>query len=366
MWIWESEHWPAFRYQTERLLPVLEKVVRAVSPLATLASQLDEPKRLTLESQILLEEALSTAKIEGELLDRESVRSSIANRLGIGQSTRLSKSSQAFIDVLLESIRSCQKPLTEKGLFKWHRMLFTEKPALYDLVIGDYRDDRMQVVSGRFGKETVHFQAPCESRACVQKQMAAFLDDLNRLDGSGHVSLYIKAAIAKFWFVTIHPFDDGNGRFSRIIAERLLAQAENTTLRLYSLSSEIDKNKDAYYKLLEKTQKGDLDITDWIVWFLEQVANAAQKSHRKLYKIQQATRFWDRHRETPLNGRQRKLLVRLLETEDFADGISRKKYKGLAHTTDITATRDLKDLTEKRILEASGSGRATKYHLRLQ
>ncbi|MDR9499143.1 MAG: Fic family protein [Hydrogenovibrio sp.] len=245
-------------------------------------------------------------------------------------------------------------------------MLFTEKPVLYDLVIGDYRDGRVQVVSGRFGKETVHFQAPCESRSCVQKGMAAFLDDLNRLDGSGHVSLYIKAAIAKFWFVTIHPFDDGNGRFSRIIAERLLAQAENTTLRLYSLSSEIDKNKDAYYKLLEKTQKGDLDITDWIVWFLEQVANAAQKSHRKLYKIQQATRFWDRHRETPLNGRQRKLLVRMLETEDFADGISRKKYKGLAHTTDITATRDLKDLTEKRILEASGSGRATKYHLRLQ
>lgn len=361
MWIWQQENWPQLTFKPEKVWPIVEQVVRTVAPLNHLAQQLDESKRLTLESQILLEEAMSTAQIEGELLDRESVRSSIANRLGVGQSSRLSKSSQAFVDVLLESIRGCDTPLLEQDLFRWHNWMFMEKPVLYEMAIGDYRDDVMQVVSGRFGKQTVHFEAPCDTRDCVRVQMRALLDYVNT---PSETSLYVKAALAKFWFVTVHPFDDGNGRFSRILAERLLAKAENTTIRLYSLSAEIDRHKAEYYQVLEHCQKGSLDITDWVVWFLRRVLAAAQHSYARLEKIQQATVFWDKNRGCALNERQRKLLIRLLETEDFAEGIARQKYKSLAHTTDATAARDLKDLVDKGVLYSTGKARATRYHLR--
>jgi Fic family protein len=360
MWIWEQQTWPNFEYDLDKILPSLERAVRNISPLMTLANQLDETKRLQLESQVMLDEALSTAKIEGELLDRESVRSSIANRLGIGQTTRPSKSSQAFIDVLLESIRSADQPLKESELFKWQHMLFIEKPMLHDLIIGDYRHDTMQVVSGRHGKQTIHFEAPCSNRECVQQEMNTFFDYLNSEEA---LSGYIKAAIAKFWFVTIHPFDDGNGRFSRIIAERLLVKADNTTLRLYSLSTEIEKHKNDYYEILEKTQKGDLNLTEWIIWFLNQISASAEASLSKLQKIQQSTLFWDRNRDINLNERQRKLITRLLETDDFAEGVSRRKYKNLVGASDATAARDLKELLELGILKVDGAGRSTKYFI---
>lgn len=360
MWIWEHKQWPKFEYDLEQVLPHLECAVRNIAPLTALANQLDESKRLQLESQVLLDEALSTAKIEGEMLDRESVRSSIVNRLGVGNKTRISKSSQAFIDVLLESIRTSNQPLEEKELFRWHHMLFMEKPVLYDLIIGDYRNDTMQVISGRYGKQTVHFEAPCSNRNCVHQEMQQFFEYLNT---QNEASGYIKAAIAKFWFVTIHPFDDGNGRFSRIIAERLLANTEDSTIRLYSLSSEIEKNKNEYYEILERTEKGDLNITEWIIWFLTQVSASSKESLRKLNKIQQSTLFWDKARDIDLNQRQRKLIIRLLETNDFEDGISRKKYKNLVGASDATAARDLKELLDLGILNVVGSGRGTKYFI---
>jgi len=360
MWIWQQQEWPHFRYDSEGVIPVLEKTIRSVSPLVLLSKELDADKQLELESQVLLDEALATAKIEGEILDRESVRSSIVNRLGTSKPTRLSKSSQAFIDVLLESIRQSSSMLCEKDLFKWHHMLFIEKPLLHDLVIGDYRDEKMQVISGRFGKQTIHFEAPCSNRACISIEMNHFLDWLEYKNCS---SGYIKAAIAKLWFVTIHPFDDGNGRFSRLIAERCLARTEQTNLRLYSLSTEIERNKIQYYNLLEQCQKGNMDITEWIVWFLSQINDAAQASMKKLAKIRLSTSFWDSHKETQFNERQRKLIIRLLETTDFDEGISKRKYKNLVSTTAPTAVRDLKDLLSKKVLTVSGAGRSTKYHI---
>ncbi len=360
MWIWQQQDWPHFRYDSEKVIPALEGTIRTVAPLILLSKELDTNKQLELESQVLLDEALASAKIEGEILDRESVRSSIVNRLGISKPTRLSKSSQAFVDVLLEVIRQSSDALSEKDLFKWHHMLFIEKPLLHELVIGDYRDQSMQVMSGRFGKQTIHFEAPCSDRACVAMEMNCFLDWLAHENCS---SGYIKAAIAKLWFVTIHPFDDGNGRFSRLIAERCLAEADHTHIRLYSLSTEIEHNKTQYYDLLEQTQKGGMDITEWIIWFFSQVKFAAQSSMKKLDKIRLSSHFWDKHKETLLNERQRKLVIRLLETSDFDEGISRRKYKNLVHTSDPTAVRDLKDLLNKGILIQSGLGRSTKYHL---
>lgn len=360
MWIWQQNNWPNFEYNAEIVMPALSDAVGHVAPLMLLANELDQDKKLALESKSLLDEALSSAKIEGEILDRDSVRSSIANRLGIGKVGQMSRNSAAFIDVLLESIRSSSSILTKEDLFKWHRMMFFDKPILDNLIIGEYRNTQMKVVSGRYGKEQIHFEAPCLDYQCVDDEMNAFL---NWLQSNNIGSGYIKAAIAKFYFVTIHPLDDGNGRFSRIIAERCLADAENTNIRLYSLSTEIEKNKKEYYEILEKCQKGELEITQWIVWFLEQVKVAAQNSMHKLNKIRSTTLFWDKYRNVSMNDRQRKLVVRLLDTDDFNDGISRKKYKNLVGATEITSARDLIDLADKGILKSTGGGRSTKYHI---
>ena len=360
MWIWQQNNWPHFEYDAEAIMPALSDAISHVAPLMLLANELDQDKKLALESKSLLDEALSSAKIEGEILDRDSVRSSIANRLGIGKVGQMSRNSIAFIDVLLESVRSSPSVLIKQDLFKWHGMMFLDKPILNDLIIGDYRNTQMKVISGRYGKERVHFEAPCVDYQCVDDEMNVFL---NWLQSDNIGSGYIKAAIAKFYFVTIHPFDDGNGRFSRMIAERCLADAENTNIRLYSLSTEMEKNKNEYYEVLERCQKGELDVTQWIVWFLEQVKHAAQNSMDKLNKIRNTTLFWDKHRNISMNDRQRKLVTRLLETEDFTDGISRKKYKNLVGATDITAARDLIDLSNKGILVSSGGGRSTKYHI---
>lgn len=362
MWIWEKKEWPNFEYDLRLIMPYLEQTVRVVSPLVVLTKQLGQDKSLKFETQILLDEVLATAKIEGEILDRESVRSSIANRLGIGKVSRLSKSSQAFVDVLLESIRTSKEPLLESDLFKWHRMLFIEKPLLHDMRIGCYRTDSMQVVSGRYGKQRVHFEAPCKSEECVSSEMASLFGYINEEPEGSH---YIKAAIVKFWFITIHPFDDGNGRFSRIIAERLLAESEGSTVRFYSLSAQIEKNRKAYYDILERTQKGSLVLTDWIIWFLEQVQQAAESSWKTLQQIQLSAVFWDKNQQVTFNERQRKLLKRVLETDKFSEGVTRKKYKKLTQASEATSARDLRDLVDKGIMLKVGSGRATKYVLLL-
>lgn len=360
MWIWQQNNWPNFKYNTETILPVLSDVMRCIAPLTLLANELDAEKKLQLESKLLLDEALSSAKIEGEILDRDSVRSSIANRLGVGKVGKISKNEEAFVTVLLKSIKNPSNPLTKDDLCKWHSMMFFDKPILDDLIIGNYRNTQMQVISGKYGIEQVHFEAPCLDFTCVENEMNDFLQWL-QIDNIGNG--YIKAAIAKFYFISIHPFDDGNGRFSRLIAERCLANAENTNVRLYSLSTEIEKNKSQYYNILEKCQKGDMDITQWIVWFLEQVKTAAQNAMHKLNKVRNTALFWDKYRNIGLNDRQRKLIIRLLETDDFEDGVSRKKYTNLVKTTDITASRDLKNLVDKGVLSPTGAGRSVKYYL---
>ena len=366
-WIWQNNNWPKFSFQAETIMPELENVVRAVTPLNILASELNQEKQLTLESLVLLEETLSTAKIEGEMLDRESVRSSIAKRLGVGQVKRTSRSAEAFVDVLLDSVRFYNKPLTNLLLQKWHSMMFYEKPLLNDMLIGEYRNATMQILSGRYGKQTLHYQAPCDNQDCVKAEMKPFIEWIN---SELKMSAYIKAAIAKFWFVTVHPFDDGNGRLSRIIAERVLAEGESNPIRLYSISYEIEKNRNEYYDLLEKMQSTvsgstNIDLSEWIIWFLQQITAAAKSSMKRLEKIRFSTQFWDRNRLLSFNHRQTKLLSRLLETDDFEPaGISRGKYKSMTHTTDITAARDLKDLVVKGILIPVGAGRSRKYLLK--
>lgn len=361
-WVWESENWPSFTVDHDLVMPHWLSAVRSVAPLITLSKELSPEKLAEFESQVLLDETLSTSSIEKDYLDRESVRSSIARHLGLPKAKPYDKRYEAFTQVYFESIRSANRPLTAEQLKTWHGMLFIEKPVLKNITVGDYRNEPMSVVSGHFGRnEVVHFQAPCDSHECVTTYMNTFF---NWLNGQQGFTDYLRAAIAKFWFVTIHPFDDGNGRLSRIIAERCLAEADHTDVRLYSISTEIERRKSEYYSLLEENQKGDGNLTSWVVWFLQQVQAAAEMSLKRLDKIRSSTQFWDSYREQSFNERQRKLLVRLLETCDFDDGIAKRKYKNLVSTSDATAARDLSELVEIGVLRTEGKGRSVKYFLK--
>ncbi|RVU86456.1 Fic family protein [Leucothrix sargassi] len=361
MWVWEQENWPNLTYDSERVLPHLEKCVQQIAPLTTLAQSLSLDKRLDWESAILLDETLATAGIEGEQLDRESVRSSIANKLGVGAVSRIDRFTDGLVEVLLQAIRNSDKPLTEQQLKAWHQMMFPLPPIIGELTAGDYRDEAISVQSGRYGKAKIHFEAPGKTRAEVEIEMTRFLEWLN---GKTTISGYVRAAIAKFYFVTIHPFDDGNGRLSRIIAERCLAEFEGTDLRLYSLSHVIERRRSEYYDLLEKCQRGTGDITEWVIWFLDALRESGQEASTHFKRLNKRTQFWQQHSETPFNERQLKLLNRLLETGDFAEGISRKKYRALTKASDATAARDLSDLVSKGVLMAVGEGRGRKYKLR--
>ena len=355
-----------------------------MSPLKQLSECLSLEQRLDWEAAILLDETLASAKIEGELYDRDSVRSSIVNKLGIGKGNyspvaRVHQQSDAMVELLLSAIRTTEQQVNHGVIKQWHQMLFPVAPIITPMTIGDYRDDTMQIVSGQYGKQQVHFEAPGAVNSEVEQEMDLFF---NWLNASSKESTFIRAAIAKFWFVTIHPFDDGNGRLSRIIAERCLAEAEHTNLRLFSLSSAFESHRNEYYQLLESHQRcelgshqrcelgsnekivdenNNLDLTAWIVWFLSMLEIAAIDAKKEFERVMQTTRFWQKNQLTVFNTRQRKVITKLLETTDFSDGISRKKYKAITKTTDATAARDIGDLVEKGVLIPIGEGRSRRY-----
>ncbi|MCL1051083.1 Fic family protein [Shewanella abyssi] len=363
MWIWQLKDWPNFTYDKATVIPKLESCIQAVSPLKQLSQLLSLEQRLDWEAAILLDETLASAKIEGELYDRDSVRSSIVNKLGIGKGNKFNQQSDAMVELLLSAIRTTEQQVNHGIIKHWHQMLFPVAPIITPMTIGDYRDDTMQIISGRYGKQQVHFEAPGAANSEVEQEMDLFFNWLNT---SSNESTFIRAAIAKFWFVTIHPFDDGNGRLSRIIAERCLAEAEHTNLRLFSLSSAFENHRNEYYQLLESHQHiasttNNLDLTAWIVWFLSMVEIAAIDAKKEFERVMQTTRFWQKNQLTVFNTRQRKVVTKLLETIDFSDGISRKKYKAITKTTDATAARDIGDLVEKGILIPIGEGRSRRY-----
>ena len=371
MWIWQLKDWPNFTYDKTIIIPKLESCIQAVSPLKQLSELLSLEQRLDWEAAILLDETLASAKIEGELYDRDSVRSSIVNKLGIGKGNKFNQQSDAMVELLLSAIRTTEQQVNHGVVKHWHQMLFPVAPIITPMTIGDYRDDTMQIVSGRYGKQQVHFEAPGSANSEVEQEMDLFFNWLNT---SSNESSFIRAAIAKFWFVTIHPFDDGNGRLSRIIAERCLAEAEHTNLRLFSLSSAFENHRNEYYQLLESHQRcelgsnekivdenNNLDLTAWIVWFLSMVEIAAIDAKKEFERVMQTTRFWQKNQLTTFNARQQKVVTKLLETTDFSDGISRKKYKAITKTTDATAARDIRGLVEKGILIPIGEGRSRRY-----
>lgn len=364
MYIYENSNWPIFEWNSEKLLPLLSfvrnKQGKLIGKMGTLGFELRNEANL----EILTQEIIKSTEIEGEFLDKEQVRSSIARRLGLDISGLVysERHVDGIVDLMIDATRNFDKDLDKERLFSWHSALFpTGQSGIYKIVAGHWRDDStgpMQVVSGALGKEKFHYQAP--PAALIENEMRLFFDWFNL---EQKTDLVLKAAIAHLWFVTIHPFEDGNGRISRALSDMLLARSDEQSYRFYSMSTQIRKERNSYYDILEKTQKGGLDITKWIEWFLNSLLQAIENSEKVLEKIIYKHYFWIKNANINLNDRQRTILNRLMD--DFQGVLNTTKWAKIAKCSQDTALRDIQDLIEKEILIKSESGgRSTNYQIK--
>ena len=363
MYIYEHLNWPIFEWNDEQLLPLLSHVRnrqgRLIGKMGTLGFELRNEANL----QILTQEIMKSTEIEGENLDKDQVRSSIARSLGLNISGLVysERHVDGIVDMMLDATRNFDKELNADRLFSWHAALFPlGQSGVFKINTGKWRDDSkgsMQVVSGPVGREKVHYIAPAAN--VIENEMRLFIDWFNLEHRTDWV---MKAAIAHLWFVTVHPFEDGNGRISRALSDMLLARSDEQSYRFYSMSTQIRKERNAYYDILEKTQKGSLDITKWIEWFLMSLLKAIEHSDVVLEKIINKHHFWVRYSGLTLNERQRKLLNLLLD--DFQGALNTSKWAKVAKCSQDTALRDIQDLIDKKILTKSEQGgRSTNYIL---
>lgn len=364
-YIHQLPKWPDFNWSHELVLPELSAVRHKQGRLKGYMEVLGFVLRNETTLHTLTLDVIKSTEIEGEFLNSDQVRSSIARRLGmdIAGLVPADRNVDGVVEMMLDATQNFQKPLTKERLFAWHASLFpTGRSGLYKITVGDWRDNEkgpMQVVSGAMGKEKVHYEAPEAKR--LEKEMKLFLKWLNKNDGLDAV---IKSAIAHFWFVTIHPFDDGNGRIARAIADMHLTKADGDQQRFYSMSAQIRLDRKAYYTILEKTQSGSLDITKWLLWYLQCLDKALNVSEKVLKSVLTKTRFWDTHRNTVINERQR---VMINKSFDGFDGkLTSSKWAKINKCSADTALRDIQDLMTKKILvkEAAG-GRSTAYELKV-
>jgi Fic family protein len=314
--------------------------------------------------QAMTEEVVKTSEIEGEELPPNEVRSSIARHLGMKHVKDLVPSSRdvdGIVELLTDATMNHQRPLTRKRLLQWHAALFpTGRSGLAKIAAGRYRDGPMQVVSGAIGKEKVHYEAPPAER--LTAEMTEFLE---WLEDPGDTNPLLAAGLAHFWFVTIHPFDDGNGRIARAITDMALARAEHSSRRYYSMSKQIRREREDYYRALEVAQQGTCDITAWQEWFLHCLRRAIEDAQATVDTVLQKARFWQRFAEENLNARQIKMLNRLLD--GFEGKLTSKKWAAMTKSSHDTALRDIKDLIERGALrQEPGGGRSTSYALVLR
>lgn len=312
----------------------------------------------------LTDDVVKSSAIEGEHLDREEVRSSIARRLGMDCAGLIpaSRDVEGVVDMMLDATRQFAKPLTKERLFDWHAALFpTGRSGLRRITVGAWRTPEsgpMQVVSGPMGREKVHFEAPAAER--LDKEMRRFLDWLDR---DSEMDPVIKAGMAHLWFVTIHPFEDGNGRIARAIGDLALARADGNRDRFYSLSSQIESERKDYYRQLEQQQRGTPEITAWLEWFLDCLGRAISSAETSLSKVCFKARLWDKIHSKPVNERQREILNRMLE-DDFEGHMNTSKYAKMTKCSTDTALRDIQDLKERGVfIQNPGGGRSTSYRL---
>jgi len=363
IYIHERDDWPRFRWDHAQLVEKLGMVRHRQGRLIGRMETLGFPLRAEAVLETLTEDVVKSSEIEGEMLDREQVRSSIARRLGIdiGALPPADRHVEGIVEVMLDATQRYVDPLTEERLFGWHAALFpTGRSGMSRITVGAWRTDRsgpMQVVSGPFGSEKVHYQAP--AALSLPTEIRAFLEWYNSDSG---IDLVLKAGVAHLWFVTLHPFDDGNGRIARAIADQVLARSEQSPQRFYSMSSQIRQERNAYYRVLEATQKGELDITKWLDWFLCCLNRAFDGAEATLTLVLKKARFWERYGDVSLNDRQRLILNRLLN--GFQGKLTSSKWAKLGKCSQDTALRDIGDLLQRGILQKEpGGGRSTSYIL---
>jgi len=365
VYIWQLDDWPHWVYAQQGLVPLLARVHQAQGHLSGRMHDLGMDLRDQATVRVLTEDVLKTSEIEGEILNPDSVRSSVAWRLGveIGALAPVDRHVDGVVDMVLDATQQHDNPLTGERLFGWHAAMFpTGHSGLRKIRVGAWRDDAqgpMQVVSGPLHRQMIHYEAP--PAQLLDAEMNDFLLWFNADQQNDPV---IKAGLAHLWFITIHPFEDGNGRIARAVGDMALARAERSARRYYSLSAQIQRERKDYYDRLEATQKGSMDVTEWLEWFLGCLLRAVQGADDTLSSVLKKVGFWRRWSGTPMNDRQIKLLNGLLD--GFEGKLTSSKWAAIAKCSPDTALRDITDLVERGVLMRSqASGRSTSYELKL-
>lgn len=362
-YIWQANDWPHWRFDLAALAGSMAEVSRAQGVLLGRLADVGMALRDQASLAALTEDVVKTSEIEGETLSVESVRSSIARRLGvdIGALAPVDRHVEGVVEMVLDATANAAAPVTQERLFGWHAALFpTGYSGLAKISVGAWRDDAngpMQVVSGPIGRQRVHYEAPSANR--LDAETRRFLDWVN---GPSNDPPLLRAGLGHLWFVTLHPFDDGNGRIARAMGDLLLARADGSSQRFYSLSAQIQRERKAYYDILERTQKRSMDVTEWLLWFLETLHRAVDQAQLTLDMVLAKARFWQHWGSMPLNERQVKLLNKLLD--GFDGKLTTSKWAAIAKCSQDTALRDISDLLTRGVLrKADAGGRSTSYEL---
>lgn len=361
IYIHQKPEWPHFHWDNARLANLLGAVRHKQGKITGSMGALGFNLRNEAMLSTLTLDILKSNEIEGEILNPDQVRSSLARHLGmdIAGLVAADRHIDGVVEMMLDATQNYIEPLTDERLFGWHTAMFPSgRSNLHKITVGDWRKGPMQVVSGAWGKEKVHFEAPDADK--LANEMEQFFAWFN---SEHHIDAVLKAAVAHFWFVTIHPFDDGNGRIARAIADLQLSRADESSQRFYSMSAQIQKERKSYYDILERSQKSGLDITNWIEWFLTCLDKALSATNETLSVVLQKAKFWERHLDTVLNARQILMLNKLLD--GFEGKLTTSKWAKIAKCSHDTALRDIQDLLEKYILIKEGAGgRSTNYVLK--
>lgn len=359
-YIWQLPDWPNFTWDSDRLIEPLSRLSQLHGELKGQMSLIGFENKSETQLTALSEDLLNSSAIEGVVLNAESVRSSIARRLGLESDGLLHEDHyvEGLVNVMMDAVTNASAPMSDERLFGWHSALFPYgRSGGLKITVADWRkgEEPMQVVSGALGHEKIHYMAPPSES--VSSEMERFIHWCN----SENQSHYIKAAIAHLWFVTIHPFDDGNGRISRTIADMFLSRLDDTG-RYYSMSAQINRKKSKYYSVLEETQKGSLDVTEWLLWFFSCLEGAISHTLSITNRTVEKARYWEQHHLTEVNERQRKIINRLWD--GFDGKLTSSKWAKICRCSQDTALRDINDLITKNMLKDSGEkGRASNYIL---
>jgi len=357
-----TDDWPNYRWDHESLADSLSRIHFRRGELIAGMANVGFEMRQEAILRVLMQDVTGSSEIEGEHLDERQVRSSLARKMGLPFAGLPvpEQRVEGVVEMMLDATQRFDQPLTQERLFGWHNSLFpTGYSGLYKVNVAGWRDDAqgpMVVVSGRLGKETIHFEAPAADR--LPKEMARFLE---WFEHDSRMDSVLKAGVAHLWFVTVHPFEDGNGRIARAVMDMALARADNTPQRFYSMTAQILADKHRYYRQLEAAQRGSMDITSWLAWFLNRIAAAITLAEDVIEIVRRKQSFWDQHRELHLTARQTKLINMLFD--GFQGKLQTAKYSRIAKCSKDTALRDLADLVQKGILVQAGSGRGTHYLL---